>query len=68
MLGSALLGKQGHSALYRSLHSVPLDLGRTEDTHAEGENAAEREVVCLGGVKLHQKEAERCFSLRKREF
>lgn len=53
MLVYALVQKQGHCALYRSLHSAPVDAGRTEDTHTERENAADREVVVVRGVKLH---------------
>lgn len=45
MLGYALVQKLGHSALYRSLHSAPVDMGRTEDTLTERENAADRELV-----------------------
>lgn len=51
MLGYASVQKQGHSALYRSLHSTPVDVGRTEGTHRERENAADREVVGFGKLK-----------------
>lgn len=44
-LGDASVQKLGHSALYRSLHSAPAGVGRTQGTHTERENAADRELV-----------------------
>lgn len=47
MLGYASVQKLRHSALYRSLHPAPVDVGRTEGTHTDRGNAADRELVCF---------------------
>lgn len=52
VLGYASVPEKGYSALYRSLRSAPVGVGRTENTHTERKCCLTR-MVFFGGVKLH---------------